>query len=158
MEAINVMTDQLSVSIGKYILAGMFLGICSGSDLRTKQIPLWLLQTGIAAGGICSVLSVGSGKQTWTEWILSILPGIFLLLYSRFTREKLGEADGWMGITIGLILQWERCMTAIMTGCFLTFCTAVLFLLSGRGKKTMQLPFAPFLLAGVICTKSIYGD
>lgn len=138
-----------------------YLGICSCYDCKSRRIPLWLLYVGILLGTAYAGLMFLSGRLTWQAILTGLVPGGIMLLYSHLTEGKLGGGDGLMVIFAGLFWQWESCTAAVLVACFLTFWAALLLILSGKGHRNTQLPFAPFLLAGIVIVwiiQSFSGD
>ena len=131
-------------------LVCVYLGWCSIYDLRTKQIPVWLLRLGMVIGGIYAAVSIVSHEMNWTDAMLGLIPGVIMLLYSLATQGKLGEADGLMAMAVGLFHRWSKCTAELMLGCFLLFGAAAFLLITGKGKRNTCLPFAPFFLIAVV--------
>lgn len=136
------------------IIEGLFLGMCSWHDIRTKKIPLQLLLFGFGLGLINTILQLSSSKRSLWEALLCLLPGTALFLYSKAVNGKLGMGDGWMILTMGLFLGFEGCIALLAAGCFLTIATALPLLIFKKIKKDTQLPFAPYLLAAFLIMKA----
>lgn len=130
------------------ILCG-YLGICSCYDCKTKRIPGWLLGTGLVAGLIYAFVLLCTGEIAWQDMLAGAAPGAVMLVYGRATDKKLGTADGLMAIPAGLMQQWERCTAELMAACLFTFFFALVLLLTKKGNRDTQIPFAPFFLAAV---------
>ena len=105
---------------------------------------------GIGIGMLYSVVMLLAGRIGWRAFLTGLVPGTVMLLYSRFSQEKLGWADGLMVISAGLLQQWEKCTAEVLIACFFTFLAAVALLLTGKGTKSSKIPFAPFFLAAVL--------
>lgn len=127
-----------------------FLGICSIHDCRTRKIPCWLLGTGLVLAVCCCLSEVAAGGLGWGDFLSGLIPGAVMLLYSRMTEDKMGTADGLMALPVGLLHQWQLCAAEIFTACLLTFAVAVYLLVSRKGTRSTQIPFAPFFLAAVV--------
>jgi len=132
------------------IIAIVFLGICSWQDIRRKQISVSVLRCGVAVSILITLWNIAEREIVWWEMLAAGIPGVLMLVYSRLTREKLGEADGWIVIATGLLLQWKVCIRIIFLGCFLAFFWAVGMIISKKGTRHTQIPFVPFLLSGMI--------
>ena len=79
----------------------IFLGINSWLDIRKKQISLWM--TGIfAAAGIW--YGVKGGHMNWA----SLGVGAAFLLGSLAVKGAVGMGDGWVLVSLGIVLEfWE---------------------------------------------------
>lgn len=132
------------------IILCSFLGICSCYDCKKRTIPGWLLYTGIFLGGFYAVLLLVLGRYSLSVIAAGILPGAFMLLLCHITEGKLGSADGMMVIPIGLMHQWQRCTAEVMGACLLTFFLAAVLIISRKGNRKTQIPFAPFLCTAVV--------
>ena len=133
----------------KLILA-VFLGICSMQDLREKRISISCLRWGMAAALLSVIWNLAAQRLDVRELVFSILPGILLFVYSRITKEKLGEADGWMVMVQGMLLGWRDCVEVLILADLL-LCAASFFLLAlHRADRNTKLPFAPYLLAAFV--------
>lgn len=131
------------------IILCSFLGICSCYDCKKRTIPGWLLYTGILLGCFYAVLLLVLGRYSWFVILTGVIPGGLMLLLGRVTEGKLGSADGMMVIPIGLMHQWQRCTAEVMGACLLTFFLAAALIISRKGNRRTQIPFAPFLCAAV---------
>ena len=76
--------------------------------------------------------------------------GNLMLLLCHITEGKLGSADGMMVIPIGLMHQWQRCTAEVIGACLLTFFLAAVLIISRKGNRNTQIPFAPFLCTAVV--------
>ena len=127
-----------------------FLGICSCYDCKKRTIPGWLLYTGILLGLIYAAMLLIWGQYSWSAILTGVLPGTFMLLLCHITEGKLGSADGMMVIPIGLMHQWQRCTAEVIGACLLTFFLAAVLIISRKGNRNTQIPFAPFLCTAVV--------
>lgn len=133
-------------------LQAVFWGILAVQalfDIWRREILLWLLLPGMAAGAVWQVAVCRSGAA---EWLCALAPGALVFAVSAASRGKVGAGDGWATLYVGL---WVGCWAALFA--LLTALTGVLLadaaigLLrrgprkAGRGRA---YPFVPFLLAG----------
>jgi Flp pilus assembly protein protease CpaA len=128
-------------------MAGVFLLGCTWFDIKTLKIPLWLLAMGSAAGLTVSGLEIFLGTRAMPELLLSILPGISLLVIAIFARRQIGSGDGWMILNMGLILGVKNTLFSVEMGFFFLLFPAFWFY-SIRKERKKILPLAPFLFAG----------
>ncbi len=132
--------------MGEIILMG-YLGAGAFMDGKRRQISFAYLWRGIVLG---VAYLWGEWSESWlalTDLGLRLLPGIFFLICSRLTREKVGYGDGMMLLILGGCFPrsslWLICLIAIL---LLTLWAGLLLVLKKAGRHT-QIPFLPFLWA-----------
>lgn len=143
---------RIEIQTGNNVIAGIaiiYFGVCAVFDLRHREIPLLWILLGIAAATSIDIWQIKEGTVTITAVCLSLLPGIFFLLTSFCTREKVGYGDGLLILAAGLFLGVYRCFLAICVGLILSACTAVFLLLFRKADRHSRIPFVPFLLCGM---------
>ena len=125
------------------------LGIISYQDLKSKEIPVWLLVC-------CGALSVGkviflltSGQLDPGDLLISLIPGALLLLIAYVTRQGVGYGDGLLALCIGPAvgapaLVTGMCMAVVISAIF----SGVLLVLRKAGRRT-KIPFVPFMTFGL---------
>ena len=121
----------------------MMLGILSRQDIYEKQISVMLLFLFGSAAAFCRVIIWQSDLVVFGK---GIVPGLFLLLLSFSTKEKIGYGDGLTvlvtGLWCGSPIAFTACQLAFffsgIYGWLLFFC-----------KKRRRIAFLPFLLAGM---------
>ena len=115
----------------KEIVLGIWLGIQGGLDLKYKEIPLWLAIFGGVVGMVFCILE----RRTLGDVVLSCLPGVIALIFSKLTKEVMGYGDGIVFLVMGIYLSLER-LLAIGMLAFLIAGVAALVLLVIFRKKT----------------------
>lgn len=124
------------------------LGIGSYFDIRWKRIPTVLLVAGTVWAALCVILQIlqkGVGEVMMGA-VLSVLPGVGLLLLSLLTEKKVGSGDGLILILLGLFEGAKRAIPVFCLGLFLQSLLAVGLLLFKKVDKQTCIPFLPFLL------------
>ena len=134
--------------IMKWIIL-IYMSVCTVFDIRRREIPLLLILFGIAAVLGINVWWIRAGIVTVAEIGIALLPGVFFLLTSFFTREKVGYGDGLLLIILGLLLGAYRCFLILSIGLVLSAVVSLLLLLLHRAGRHSQIPFAPFLILGM---------
>lgn len=130
------------------LAACAFMGICAVTDIRKREIPLLVVWTGIAV----AILLRAAGWITDSgaaDLLMAVLPGIFFWILSFLTKEQVGYGDGWMLLMIGLFGGYEDCFVILMLGLVLESVTALVLLVFRKVSRNAEMPFAPFLLAGM---------
>lgn len=142
-----------------WVLIGMttvFLSTCSYMDFKSRQIDIRLIVVAGAGAVICRVF-MGIGWYGFMELGLRFVPGAIFLLISVCYKEQVGVGDGLMLLICGYTLGAEMGIMVSILSCMLAGLFGLMRLLM---HKSRSLPFAPFLLAGCICTaglRMIYG-
>lgn len=137
----------------EWVVNGVMLAFCSIQDIREKEISLWKLKVyGILAAAV-SIWKLFSPEDNLLllicRLLAGLLPGIFLLVLAKITREAVGYGDGLILLFIGLSLGFWECIGIFFIGLLGVFLAAVLVALFFGRKKGMEIPFIPFLLTGL---------
>lgn len=131
------------------------LGICAIHDCHSKTIPVSWIWGSLCLAVIYRLTILISGLGSITESMLCLMPGVFLLILSRYGK-MVGNGDGWLIIAVGLFFEWSTlmwvlCYSFLVAGLFSIGC-----LLTSQKKRGDTIPFAPFLFAGMMI--SVVGD
>ncbi|MFA5736950.1 MAG: prepilin peptidase [Candidatus Paceibacterota bacterium] len=136
-------------------------------DLRHKIIPdIFVFGIGVLAliKPLLTVIEAGAYSSLWTEYQTIFLGGviaggIFLLLWLLSCGRWLGFGDVKLALVAGFLLGWPQVFSALilavwigaMTGLVLIFLTKIkLFGFSKYFTIKSELPFAPFIILGII--------
>lgn len=125
------------------------LCICSVFDIRKKELPLMILITGFLAALGIETWHVCKGLETVSGIAESLLPGVFFLLLSFCTREKVGYGDGIMLIILGLFLGFFRCFLILCVGLIFLSGFALILMVFRKVGRNSRLPMVPFLAIGM---------
>lgn len=125
----------------KEIVLGIWLGIQGGLDLKYKEIPLWFAIFGGMGGMVFCVLE----RRTLGEVVLSCLPGVIALVFSKLTKEVMGYGDGIVFLVMGIYLSLERLLAIGMLAFMMAGVVALILLVIFRKKGNYRIPFLPFL-------------
>lgn len=126
---------------------GLYLGILSLYDIKTRKIPRWLLSFGIVGAILLksiykntSILLVSAG----------IGIGMLFCIFSKITGETLGMGDSYL-ITIlgGFVGVWNLLYILAYAFLFSAFFSAIILIVK-RFNRSIQIPFIPFLMAAYI--------
>ena len=121
----------------------LFLAYLSLQDIKTKFVSaraIWI--SGVAA---LLYLLLGQSSDT-NEWIVRVIPGVVLLLFSWMTKESIGYGDGAAVIVLGL---WCGTFFCVLTLCLGIILSGIYALGCMVTRRTSPLPFLPFLLAAM---------
>lgn len=125
-------------------IVGIYLGICSITDIRRREIPLLVTGGTIILGLIMQSIS---GKMSWLMWVGGILIGVFLMGVSKITNEALGYGDCLSVMAAGACLGGVQNLELLLAGLTLAAVFSAILLGTGKADGKYKLPFLPFLLA-----------
>lgn len=129
------------------IFLGIFLLICSVTDIRSKRISAVVLIVFAAAG--CVLFFIYRPVSLFEE-AAGLLVGTVFIGLSILTEGKVGLGDGLMMLVTGVFLGARENSGLIMTAClFSAFFSLFCLILKKAGRNT-ELPFAPFILISFI--------
>lgn len=130
------------------IVLFLLLAACAVCDGMKKEIPLAVVWGGILLAAVLRIRG-DLGAGTWTEVLLSMLPGAAFWLLGLITGEKVGYGDGWILIMIGLFTGLRRCFLILLVGLMVESAVVLVLLAVRKIGTDTEVPFAPFLLAGM---------
>lgn len=132
--------------IGKAICM-IFLAICSWNDIKTKEIPVYLLNI---ATFFVVLFRILNREQGWFLWIGGMISGFLFFMISRCTNEALGYGDSWIILLLGTFLGfWDL---VYLLGAAFLFCalTGMICMIRYGWSEKIKIPFVPFLMIGYI--------
>ncbi|MBQ8823166.1 MAG: prepilin peptidase [Lachnospiraceae bacterium] len=127
-----------------YVCLMLYFGLLSIWDVKRKEIPGKLLLSGLLTGLAYGILQ----EEGWLV-LMGIIPGVLLIFMGFLTREKVGYGDGVMVIILGLVLGWPDSFLVYMLAQFGVLLFAIGLLAVRKVPRDEQIPFAPFLAAGL---------
>lgn len=143
---------ELSLIIKSLIILTVCL-ICSIQDIKTRKVSNVIIFTS------CSVMLIYNAifaRSVFLSTLLSALL-IFLIFFlgKLIMKEKLGSADVYFSIFIGLSLNYLYALSAIL----ISIITCTIFILiynlifklrkSKKQSTKLKVPFIPFMSAGL---------
>ncbi|MBE5940434.1 MAG: hypothetical protein E7266_08560 [Lachnospiraceae bacterium] len=127
------------------LLLLLFLIICSVTDIKYKKISLWLSAFFVIIGLLFRTFS----DYTFYDTLVSVAPGIFLILLGVLCPSHIGLGDGIMILACGCTLSLFDTLFIIFTSCVLSIVYFFSYRLIKKA-KCASVAFAPFLLTGYI--------
>ena len=125
-------------------IAGLFLAICSKTDLKKKEIPIATAAV-FGLGGIAAQLLAQMG-DVW-EWVLGGVTGAALMGVGCLTHESIGYGDGLAVGVIGIWLGVGAAVEILFIGLCMSAAVSAVLLVARKVKKKQRIPFLPFLAA-----------
>jgi len=133
------------------LITVLFLVICSISDIRSRTVDIRIIALYAAIGFfVCPIMD-----------IRGIIPGLFILAISIFSKGKIGLGDGYVVMAVGLFsdcsMMIELCMLSLLiSGLVSAFFLFYLFI-THKEKNDWTLPMTVFILMGYLVYISNYG-
>lgn len=129
------------------IIIVILLGISSYTDIKNRKISMRLLLVfGILAILVWIEKLYTNGIIEVCTILVSILPGLLLLLLGKATRESIGYGDGYLLIVIGIYIGFIRTVSILITALFLTAIISIFLLIFRKVSRRTEFPFIPMLL------------
>lgn len=138
-----------------------FATVIGTYDARHKEIPMTILWMGIVWAGVFALWKDAAVDVTHLSdaFNLSLHSGVlagfsgflFFFLLSAVSRERwMGLGDAYVVFWMGLVVGWPNIYSAVLLAFVFGALWGVLMIVFGKSSLKSQLPFAPFLLAGMV--------
>lgn len=134
------------------VIISIFLGRCTWTDIKRKEISIvYLLVFGLA-GMVCVLFR---SQMHILEAFAGMGLGLVLMGISKITKGGIGLGDGGVLCVTGLYLGFGENLEIFFMGLlFAALASTYLIVVKKIGRKT-QIPFIPFLTAGFLCVKIV---
>ena len=96
---------------------------------------------------ICTLILMGigiaGGKITLFSILTGWIPGMMMVMMSRWTNGKIGEGDG-------MLIGWYEILLLFSQACFLSAGYGLWLMVVRKSGKNRAFPFIPFLFMAVL--------
>ncbi len=145
------------------ILSLSLLIICSFTDIRERGINLKIiaafsvtvviLLTGVFVSGDRFEILKRSlmYEPDLINIIYGLIPGLFLLVICRITKEAVGMGDVYVVLLLGLMTGFEKTFAVLFLSMVMTALFGLACIALGSRKKKDSLPYIPFVLSAFVC-------
>lgn len=137
----------------KYVLAGLFILANAISDIKTKHIAaeptIMFLATGLCINMIYS-------PQKWWFYLICLIPGIMMLVFSFISNEKIGFGDSLILLALGQFLELKGTFEMMFFGLIFASIFGTILILFLKKNKDAEIPFVPFLFLGYLTSFAFY--
>lgn len=82
----------------------------------------------------------------FNRWI----PGMMMVMMSRWTNGKIGEGDGIVVAAMGMLIGWYEILLLFSQACFLSAGYGLWLMVVRKSGKNRAFPFIPFLFMAVL--------
>lgn len=153
------------LATGWYLTLASILIVILVADLRTMEIPLVFLVTGVVGALLFVALEAmffsSEPRFVWgAVWQMKLLGGLVaaglfwvLVVFSRETW--MGMGDVWLAGIVGLTVGIEYLLFTLTLGFFLGAAIGLVLILLQKKQLQSQIPFAPFLIVGLFMSMGI---
>lgn len=126
---------------------GLYLGILSVLDIRTRKIPRWLLILGMSG----TILLKSISKNSSIVLVVSgVAIGFLFCMISKVSKETLGMGDSYLITILGAFVGGWNLLYILAYAFLFSACYSVIVLLFHRFNRKIQIPFIPFLMVAYI--------
>ena len=149
------------------ILSILLLVICSYTDIRERGISIRVLTVFIVSSAALMISTYMLGdrygvikrsliyKPDPINILLSLLPGIILLIISFISREAIGRGDVYVVSLLGFMTGIDRILAILLISMLSCGIFGLAYMvMKGKSRKD-TLPYVPFLLGAYILTMLI---
>ncbi len=133
-----------------YILLIILLVIATIVDIKEKIIPNWLVFVGFIIGSVNAFLNPAMSIASAAMAMVSA--GVLLWTISYISKGGLGIGDVKLFACVGLFLGIDKIISAIIYATMISGLVGLLLLLINYSNRKKTMPFAPFILIGVLFT------
>ncbi|MBQ7615781.1 MAG: prepilin peptidase [Butyrivibrio sp.] len=124
------------------------LAVASITDIRRKEVPIWEVLACMAISAIRAAGLFIQGNAN-AELILSVLPGLAVLVLSYVTRQGIGYGDGLMLVSLGPALGLGRLGMGLLVAFFSCSVISGILLFTKKAARSTRIPFIPFITIGM---------
>lgn len=131
----------------KNCVVSIFLILNAIKDIRKKEISIPSVIVWGLSGIIWMFLDSDFG---WIAGLAGLIPGISLAALGVLSRGAVGFGDGLLLMVTGLYLGIQTTAAGLFWGLIICAAWGIIMIFLRRGTRNTELPFAPFLLIGVL--------
>ena len=150
------------INIINILLLLSVLWACAAYDIRYEIIPNSILIAGVAARIVLLGIQILMSPQDFAYYAVNAFGACIALLITGeicrlVSRESVGMGDIKLLAMIGLFLGVDSSFYTVMASILVLFVLSVFLLITKKADRNTAIPFAPFLLVGLILSTVGYG-
>ncbi|WP_026492866.1 prepilin peptidase [Butyrivibrio sp. XPD2002] len=149
MEILNSIDSYYGTELMFKAIALILLSCAAIFDIRSKKIPVSFPFVQILLSFIYCLYQLSAERANINDLLLSLFPGVLLIIICFISRQGLGLGDGLMALSLGPVMGMTDMMLAIFIGFCFSAIASVILLAMHRVNGKSTLAFIPFLTAGV---------
>lgn len=132
-----------------YISVLAILIAASVEDFMRKEIPILMPVLCLVNSALSVAFCIYTGNFWLEDTIMSLLPGVVLLLIGVVTGQAVGYGDGLMTLCIAPALGLCNTCLGLIVALGAAAFTSIILLVVKKGSRHTKIPFMPFLTLGV---------
>lgn len=134
-----------------YMILAAFLSAATIKDIKERIIPNKLILFGLISGVVLNVLFPDLERIVWGLAALVFAGGV-LLITSLVSKGGVGVGDAKLVACTGLLLGIDKTISVMIISFIASALFGILSMLLKKLNKKSAMPFAPFVLLGVLLT------
>lgn len=131
------MVEQIILAMGLFINAIL--------DIKKRQISVLVVL-------LMAIFEIGYKFYydliLFPECILSIIPGLIMIIIAFFSDQSIGYGDGLLVMCLGLYMMVEQILFIGIISVTIAGVFAIILVIFGHKKKNYEIPFVPFMVIG----------
>lgn len=136
-----------------WLVSGLSLAILFAYDLKWFLLPDRMTWLYAALGAVYAAIAIVQGYASiWSTAIaVTIMSGLYLVLYMVSKGKWIGFGDVKLGIGLGLfLLNWQLALLALFLANLIGTLVVLPGLVTKKLRRDTPIPFGPFLIVGMI--------
>lgn len=132
--------------IADWMVLALLVG-CAICDWKWREIPLYLL---IVMSIDVLILAIGCGGLSLGLRLGGAFIGVLFFIIGKCTKESIGYGDSWLMLLLGVYLGAMQLLQLLFIASVVAGVMSLFLLWKKRWKRTVAIPFVPFLVVGYL--------
>ena len=138
----------------RQMIALAVLAICAYTDIKERNIYIFPLCISSAGAVMITIISYifsqdgGKGRILFEELVLPMAVGVLLIVAAKTKAAHVGMGDAYLLAALGLIIGIRPDIITAAAALTMVAVYALYMMISGRRRRFMRIPFAPFVMTG----------
>ena len=132
----------------------LFLALAGWIDRKHLTLPIGLLAAGALAGALINIFS---GQRSFLDMAAGAGIGLVMLLIGYASRQALGYGDGLLMAAAGAFLGGTGTLVLLLCSLLVAAVSSMVLLAAKKKGRKDRIAFAPFVLAGFVLMKGVFG-
>ena len=123
--------------------------VSSVGDIRSREVFLWEILGCLGISFAKVAMNIYGGSFDASDFLMSLMPGVVLILLAFVSRENIGHGDGLLLLCAGPALGSGVTVMGITAGIFACGIISGLLLVFKKVGRKARMPFVPFMTLGM---------
>lgn len=120
------------------------------SDIRKKEISLWIVICMAFLSLSDGAIALFNGKRTIEDLAICLIPGAVMILLALLSRQSMGYGDGVIILAIGMTFGISKLFVGIAIALFTSGIMSIFLIAIRKAKRNDTFPLVPFIFAGMV--------